>query len=182
MKTDQHFYRLTYSSLLICDSRKLIDHWFFIRNDDICSSTSCSFVPLLSNRFFLTVKKGNDEERVRMNVTPAERRGFRAKTTSRTPLAWLLFLFVLFSSFLPYIPLLYPFFSFALASRSPRYTWRTTVLYVTLQDAFSRSSSPYPFSINATTSTAIYHFTWHQPGDTSVLVLEGRKSWVQSMR
>lgn len=29
------------------------------------------------------------------------------------------------------------------------YTWRTTVLYVALQDAFSRSSSPYPFSINA---------------------------------
>lgn len=34
------------------------------------------------------------------------------------------------------------------ASR-PWYTWRTTVLYVALQDAFSRSSSPYPFSINA---------------------------------
>lgn len=34
------------------------------------------------------------------------------------------------------------------ASR-PLYTWRTTVLYVALQDAFSRSSSPYPFSINA---------------------------------
>lgn len=31
----------------------------------------------------------------------------------------------------------------------PWYTWRTTVLYVALQDAFSRSSSPYPFSINA---------------------------------
>lgn len=40
---------------------------------------------------------GDDEERVRMNVTPAERRGSRAKTTSRTPLAWLLFLFVLSS-------------------------------------------------------------------------------------
>lgn len=50
----------------------------------------------------------NDEERVRMNVTPAERRGFQAKTTSRTPLAWLLFLFAL-SSLLPYIHLLAPF-------------------------------------------------------------------------
>ena len=35
--------------------------------------------------------EGNDEERVRMNVTPAERRGYVAKTASRTPLAWLLF-------------------------------------------------------------------------------------------
>lgn len=43
-----------------------------------------------------------------MNVTPTERRGYRAKTTSRTPLAWLLFLFAL-SSLLPYIPLLFHF-------------------------------------------------------------------------
>lgn len=42
-------------------------------------------------------RKGSDEERVRMNVTPAERRGSIAKTTSCTPLAWLLFLFVFFS-------------------------------------------------------------------------------------
>lgn len=122
MKTDQHFYRLTYSSLLLSDSRKLIDDRFFFRND-ICPSTSCSLslflIPLFCNRFFLTGKKGNDEERVRMNVTPAERRGFRAKTTSHTPLAWLLFLFVLSSLFFPLLP---PFFSFALASRLPRCT------------------------------------------------------------
>lgn len=40
-----------------------------------------------------------------------------------------------------------PFLSSPPASR-PWYTWRTTVLYVALQGAFSRSS-PYPFSINA---------------------------------
>lgn len=83
-----------------------------------------------------------------MNVTPAERRGFRAKTTSRTPLAWLLFLFAL-SSLLPSLYLSSLSFLSSLAASRLRYTWRTTVLYVTLQDAFSRSSSPYPFSINA---------------------------------
>lgn len=82
-----------------------------------------------------------------MNVTPAERRGSQAKTTSRTPLAWLLFLFAL-SSLLPYIHLPLSLLSSAPASQ-PWYTWRTTVPYVALQDAFSRSSSPYPFSINA---------------------------------
>lgn len=118
MKTDWHFFHLYQSSLLICDLQKLTDHcgWFFFRNDDICSATYRARA--LSSRYSLTVfflagTKGNDEERVRMNVTPAERRGSRAKTTSRTPLAWLLFLFVLFSSFsfliflfsLPFSPL-----------------------------------------------------------------------------
>jgi len=77
-------------------------------------------LPLALVPFFLTRDEEgeNDEERVRMNVTPTERRGFQAKTTSRTPLAWLLFLFTL-SSLLPYIPLL--FLSSPPASR-PWYT------------------------------------------------------------
>lgn len=68
------------------------------------------------------------------------------------------------------------------ASR-PWHTWRTTVLYVALQDAFSRSSSPYPFSINArrrrlsTTSRGT-----SLERETSVLVLEGRKSQARSTR
>lgn len=46
----------------------------------------------------------------------------------------------LYSSSLPFL--------FSPSASRPWYTWRTTVLYVALQDAFSRSSSPYPFSIN----------------------------------
>lgn len=78
----------------------------FLRNDDIRPSTPCSHPATLQPFFLAGDEEGeNDEERVRMNVTPAERRGFQAKTTSRTPLAWLLFLFAL-SSLLPYIHLL----------------------------------------------------------------------------
>lgn len=113
MKTDRHFYHfIVVATRFTKINRSLwtvfLSQWWYLF---VHLSRARSLIPLLSNRFFLAGRKGNDEERVRMNVTPAERRGFRAKTTSRTPLAWLLFLFVLFSSFLSYIPLLSFFFS-----------------------------------------------------------------------
>lgn len=92
---------------------------------------------------------GNDEERVRMNVTPAERRGFRAKTTSRTPLAWLLFLFALSSPSLhpSSLPLL-PAFPRLPSNRGIHLTHDSPLRGVAGR-AFSRSSSPYPFSVDA---------------------------------
>lgn len=78
-----------------------------------------------------------------MNVTPAERRGFRAKTTSRTPLAWLLFLFVLFSF------LIFLFCPPCPSIPAVLHLTHDAALYMALQDAFSRSSSPYAFSISA---------------------------------
>lgn len=108
-----------------------------------------ALIPPLCSRFFLPwARKGRMTRSVsewmwrRRSVAASEQKPRRvllsrgSSSCLRFLLSFLIFIFSL--SFLSSPP----------ASR-PWYTWRTTVLYVALQDAFSRSSSPYPFSINA---------------------------------
>lgn len=137
---------------LIWDSREPTNHrgQFFPRNDDICSSTLFALFPPICNRFFLA--EGGGEEGWRGACQNECDAGGASRLPNKnhvaySSLAWLLFLFVLSSPSLCF-SLLSPL-PLRLSHPGPRYTWCTTVLYVALQDAFSRSSSPYPFSINA---------------------------------
>jgi len=98
-----------------------------------------ALIPLLCSRFFLL---GARKERMtrsvsewmwrRRNVAASEQKPRRV-FLSRDSSSCLRFLL----SFLPYIPFLFPHSLLPPASR-PWYTWRTTVLYVALQDAFRR--------------------------------------------
>lgn len=104
-----------------------------------------------------------------MNVTPAERRGYRTKTTSHTPLSRGSSS-CLCSLLLPYISLFPP-----LSRLAPRIPAAVHLTHDTspLRSVTGRVQSlVVSLSIlhKRTTSTAIYHFTWHQSGDTSVLV------------
>lgn len=94
-----------------------------------------------SNRFF--PRGGDDEKRVRMNVTPAERRGFRAKTTSRNSSLSRGSSSCLCSLLLPRVPLVSLSLSLSFSRLCPRlcipwamvHLTRDAVLYVARYEA-----------------------------------------------
>lgn len=186
IKIDKYFNSLWSTKLtaLIWDSREPTNHrgQFFPRNDDICSSTLFALFPPICNRFFLA--EGGEEEGWRGACQNECDAGGASRLPNKnhvaySSLAWLLFLFVLSSPSLCF-SLLSPL-PLRLLHPGPRYTWRTTVLYVALQDAFSRSSSPYPFSINDVNGYLPLHVAPVRRHECAH-VLEWRKSQAQSTR